>query len=286
MPVGTFSATTASFDKPSRCLIRARSELPCAARYRFEQVRVPRVADLAVLVVVGQRRWRHIVGATPQHELVVAELGPHGGFVLALQRAVVPLVQPPRTAHGDPLPIGDVEADLCRVDRPAQQRRVHHVGQQAVLDEQLAAATRLVLTGGAGVDVDRSGEQVLLVPVALTVAEQHERGHAAILPDQAATPRSTVSTMKSTCRLVTGSWCVITELMIGETSMAIIHSTSTSWRMLPSSLPRSMIAGIMARRGATKRARNSRYRSGRSMPSAASRRISPPNRPTTHTERI
>ena len=80
------------------------------------------------------------------------------------------------------MPVGDVEGDLAGADRPAQQGRVHHVGQQPVLDEQLAAAARLVLAGLAQADVDPSGEQVLLVPFALTVAEQHKRGHEAILP--------------------------------------------------------------------------------------------------------
>ena len=44
------------------------------------------------LVVVGDRGRRHIVGAAPQHELLVAELLPGPGLVLALQRAVVALV--------------------------------------------------------------------------------------------------------------------------------------------------------------------------------------------------
>ncbi len=92
---------------------------------------------------------------------------------------------------------------------------MHDVGQQLVLGEQLAAAARLVLTGLAEPDVDPSGEQVLLVPFALAVAEQYKRGHAAILPGSlmiylfdaplGASPRSTVSTVKSICWRVTRS---------------------------------------------------------------------------------
>ena len=158
-----FSATTASSDSPSRCLTSARSELPCAAtstvrprrrsgtiasyqygsirvddvlealgaRHGLEQVGVARVADLAELVVVGQRRRRRVVGAAPEHELLVAELVAHRGLVLALQRAVVPLVEPPRPAHRHPVPVGGVERDVRGADRAAQQRGVHDVGQQA-----------------------------------------------------------------------------------------------------------------------------------------------------------
>src|SRR5438132_851644 len=40
--------------------------------------------------------------------------------------------------------------------------------------DQLATTLALGLTGLGQVDIDPPGEQVLLVPVALTVAEQHE----------------------------------------------------------------------------------------------------------------
>ena len=69
------------------------------------------------------------------------------GLVLALQRAVVTLVEPPGAADRDPVPVGGVERDLRGADRAAQQRGVHDVGQQAVLDEQLAAAPALGLAG-------------------------------------------------------------------------------------------------------------------------------------------
>ena len=57
-----------------------------------------RVARVAVLGELGARldgRRRGVVRAAPQHELLVAELVAGLLLVLALQRAVVPLVEPP-----------------------------------------------------------------------------------------------------------------------------------------------------------------------------------------------
>src|ERR1700760_3710821 len=125
MPVGMFSSAMAWSLTWSRCLTRARSELPWAtirtgppgpAQVRDDGVipvrqeaaqhvlqalgprpglrrqgGVTRITGLGQRVVVGHGRRRHVVGAAPQHELLVAELLPDGRLVLALQRAVVPL---------------------------------------------------------------------------------------------------------------------------------------------------------------------------------------------------
>ncbi len=80
-------------------------------------------------------------------------------------------------------------------DGPPQDRGVQHVGQQPLLGEQLAPAGRLDAAPLGERHVDPAGEQVGLVPLALAVAQQHQRagrgglgggrerrGHAAILP--------------------------------------------------------------------------------------------------------
>ena len=59
------------------------------------------------------------------------------------------------------------------------------VGQQARLGEELAAALGFGLALLGEADVDPSGEEVELVPVALAVAEEDQRigrGHAAMIP--------------------------------------------------------------------------------------------------------
>ena len=61
-------------------------------------------------------------------------------------------------------------------------------GSRSVLAQQLAAAPGLGLALGGQVDVDPAGEQVLRVPLALAVPEQHQRphSHAAILAQRSA----------------------------------------------------------------------------------------------------
>ena len=90
------------------------------------------------------RRRRGVVGAAPEHELLLAVLGERRGLVLALQRAVVPLVEPPRAPDRDPR-AGRPRASASSAvrDRAAQQRGVHaRRAAGRALDQQLAAAAR------------------------------------------------------------------------------------------------------------------------------------------------
>ena len=153
-------------------------------RHSLRGISSPRSAycgrpDLGELVVVGQRRWRGVEGAAPEHELLLAVLLQRLLLVLALEGAVVALVEAPGAAHRDPVPVGGVEGQRGRGDRSPLQRGVHDVGQQAGLDEQLAAADRLGAALVGQVDVDPAGEEVLGVPLALAVAEQDQGvGHS------------------------------------------------------------------------------------------------------------
>ena len=136
---------------------------------------VARIVDLAELVVVVERRRRHVERPAPQHELLLAELGEGLRLVLALQRAVVALVEAPRALDGDPQPVGGVEGDVRRLDGTAENRGVEDVGVQARLGEQLAAALGFGLALLGEPHVDPSGEEVELVPFALAVAEEDQR---------------------------------------------------------------------------------------------------------------
>ena len=110
-------------------------------------------------------------------------------LVLALERAVVALVEPPRPAHRDPVPVGRVEGEVRGVDRAPLHGGVHDVGEQPGLTHQLAAALGLGAALLGQVDVDPAGEEVLGVPVALAVAEQdqgvgHGRLRSVVRADQ------------------------------------------------------------------------------------------------------
>ena len=82
-------------------------------------------------------------------------------LVLALERAVVALVEPPVAAHRDPVPVRRVEREVRGGDRAPQHRGVDDVGQQAGLAHQLAAADRLGAALVGEVDVDPAGERFL-----------------------------------------------------------------------------------------------------------------------------
>ena len=153
------------------------------------EVGVLRQPGLRELVVVGQRRRRDVEGAAPEHELLLAVLLERLLLVLALQGAVVALVEAPRAAHRDPVPVGGVEGQRGGGDRASLQRGVDDVGQEAGLDEQLPAAHGLAAALVGQVDVDPAGEEVLGVPLALAVAEQDERVVTRSLPAVAGRPR-------------------------------------------------------------------------------------------------
>ena len=69
--------------------------------------------------IVGlERRRRDVVAAPPDPDLVLAKFAGGLGLVEALERAVMPLVQPPRVVDGQPHEIEIVEDDPQRPDRP------------------------------------------------------------------------------------------------------------------------------------------------------------------------
>ena len=162
-----FSPAISSSGMPSRCLTSARSELPCAAtstvspgaRGRARSRRTstaacgrPRPSGTPCAAGASRRK----VGVARVVDLRARSSSASGGggtsyerrqsmncsspnslarlrLVLALERAVVPLVEPPRAAHRDPRPVRRVERDLGGADRALEHRRVHDVGQHAVL---------------------------------------------------------------------------------------------------------------------------------------------------------
>ena len=137
-------------------------------------VGVARVVGLAELVVDRLRRRRDVERAAPGHEHLLAILLKGLLLVLALQRAVVALVQAPRTLHRDPVAVGGVQGQVGGGDGPTLHRGVHDVGEQAGLLELLATSDGLGPALVSQVDVDPAGEQVLGVPLALAVTKENE----------------------------------------------------------------------------------------------------------------
>jgi hypothetical protein len=121
------------------------SGTPCAAWSSGGSSRVARVAYLGQRVVVGERRRRDVVGPAPEHELLVAELLARLRLVLALQGAVVPLVQPPGPAYRQPAAarrpparcwrseMARVSTEVCTTEGRSPASRQHPAGGRSLL---------------------------------------------------------------------------------------------------------------------------------------------------------
>ena len=149
------------------------------------EVGVAGVAHLRVLGVVGEHGRRHVERAAPELELLGAVLLERLGLVVALQRAVVALVEAPGALDVDPEAVGLLERDVGGLDGAGEHarctaRRAAGPDSASSSPARLASATPCSLQA----HVDPSGEQVLLVPVAVAVAQQDEgvrRSHASNL---------------------------------------------------------------------------------------------------------
>ena len=129
-------------------------------------------------VVCSDGRRGNVVGATPEMGLLVAVPFGRRLLVETLQRAVVTLVQPPVTPHRQPRLAERGQRQVGRLHGPGQQRRVARVEPQAGGGERGPGSRCLPIALRRERDVVPAGEEVLLVPGALAVAEQYERaGH-------------------------------------------------------------------------------------------------------------
>ena len=91
-------------------------------------------------------------------------------LVQSLQRAVVPLVQPPVLGHGDPELIHLVERDVQRLDGALQYGCECQIEHEARLLHQPARFPRFGAPLLGKIDVLPAGESVFLIPGGLTVS--------------------------------------------------------------------------------------------------------------------
>ena len=104
------------------------------------------VAGVGVLGELGaglDGRRRHVVGAAPLHELLLPVLVADLLLVLALQGAVVALVEAPVSLHRDPVAVGGVQGEVGGHDGAAQHRGEELLGEDTGLLEKLAAVDGL-----------------------------------------------------------------------------------------------------------------------------------------------
>src|SRR5690606_9517463 len=107
---------------------------------------------------------RHVKAPTPLHELLFTELGEGLGLVLALQSAVVTLIELPRPLHGKPTAIGRIECLVRRLNRALEHRGVENVGLLFVRGDELTGPLRLRSPNVGEADINPPREEVLEVP--------------------------------------------------------------------------------------------------------------------------
>src|SRR5690625_70477 len=112
-----------------------------------------------MLIVWLDRRRRNVIGATPRHELFLAELLERLLLVLALERTVMTLIEPPRPSDRNPQSVGEIQCDLGGPDRSPENAGVQDIGQVIALCQQFATTASLGLTDIGEADVDPPGEE-------------------------------------------------------------------------------------------------------------------------------
>ena len=134
---------------------------------------VARIIVLRILVVRIDLRRRSGVGTAPQHELLVTVLLTDLGLVLALQSAVVTLVQTPAALDRNPQAIGLVQRHVGGINGTTQHRGEDDIRKDVLLLEQATAVLGFLDTLLGQRDVDPAGELIGFIPCALSMTEQY-----------------------------------------------------------------------------------------------------------------
>src|SRR5262245_60346154 len=131
--------------------------------------------------VVRGKRWRgNVVAAAPDFDLRLAVPGGNFSLVQALQRAVVPLVQPPGTVYRYPHHVELVESNPERADGAFQHRGVGDIEFILLGRHQTPGLAGLNAPYIAEIDVGPPREPVFPVPDTFTVTKQDEPVHGCL----------------------------------------------------------------------------------------------------------
>ena len=131
------------------------------------------------LIVEFERRRGRVVAATPFEDLVLAVL--LGGLLLVetLESAVVAFVESPGASDRNPQASHGIEGKICGADGPGLHRGMQHGGGHPGGSHGATGGTGLGAALLGEVGVVPTGEEVLEVPGALTVAEEDQCGRHA-----------------------------------------------------------------------------------------------------------
>src|SRR5438874_11023067 len=121
-----------------------------------------------------EARGPDVVAATPELDFVLAVLV--GGLLLvqALERAIVPLVQPPAALDRNPRHLHLRERELRGLDRAQQQRLMDDTRPQPGLLHLSSGIDRFLDAAVAQRHVRPAREEILEIPRALAVPQQNQ----------------------------------------------------------------------------------------------------------------
>ena len=124
-------------------------------------------------IIVFHHGRTHVEASAPDVHLVVAIL--LGGLFLVKSRegTIVAFVQPPRLNNGQPLAFHLLQSNLLRVDGTFKIRGIANVEVKSSLFHQLASTFCFCLSLVGKFHVYPTREQVLLVPLAFAMANNH-----------------------------------------------------------------------------------------------------------------
>src|SRR5262249_30381803 len=119
--------------------------------------------------------------AAPDLDLRLAELRRCLRLVQPLKRSVMTFIEAPRTMHGNPHQVHDIERNPERANRSLQHGGVGDVEREAACEEGAPGRGRLGPPLLGQVNIGPAGEAVLAVPVALTVSQKNKFVHPGAL---------------------------------------------------------------------------------------------------------
>jgi len=138
------------------------------------EVTVTTVLNLTELRVVVKSRGRNVERTAPGHELLITVLLGNFLLVLTLESTVVTLVQTPRAVNVEVKKVGVLESNVGSLDSTGELRGEKHIRLVRELTEEFTSTSSLTAALLVELSINPTSEQVLGVPLTLTVTKQNK----------------------------------------------------------------------------------------------------------------
>ena len=143
----------------------------CERQFFGPQPRITRITSRIARIIGSERRGTDIVAPAPQLRLFHAVTLCGLGFVQALERAVVSLVETPTVVYRDPHEIHFFQRQPQRLNGALEHRGIRDVEHIPFATQDAARFHCFLDSLLAQPDIGPAGETIFFVPRTLTVAE-------------------------------------------------------------------------------------------------------------------